>query len=552
MYHMSNYKMNCGAVGRAGKYLLYCLVILTLSCTKNFQALNTDRTGITDGDLAADFNNIGIPLGVIQQGIYFNYDFGKGKNWPFQIMQNLNADMFSGYMHDYKPHNGGSSNSDYNLQDGWNGSNWGYTYAYVFPNLKKLADSSYMRYPAVYGLAKILKVEVMHRIADIYGPIVYYSDAGTGALRGKPVSLKEAYYAFFRDLDTAVACISGALVTKNKFPDLSGVDIMFDGDYSRWLRFANSLRMRLAVRIAMADGEKAKKEFKKGLEEPAGVLENPDENVTVSLKNGYLNPLGELNRVWNEVSMNANMESILCGYEDPRLKRYFEPCTADVIWPATSQVIPLKGRYKGIRQGTCFSHTLYFTHSKIYVNTHTEPILMTAAEVWFLRAEGALRGWSAESPEDAYRKGVTTSFMQWGVSGAPEYLQSDKTGADYTDAFDPSNNIAARCRISPKWDETLSAEMKLEKIITQKWLAIFPEGCEAWAEQRRTGYPRLFPVKINNSRNGSIDTGIMIRRLNFPGDLKDSDPQLYASLVSLLGKEDSAGSRLWWDTGRNL
>ena len=75
---------------------------------------------MTDEDLQIDYNEHGIRLGIIQQGIYFNYDYGKGKNWPFQLTQNLNADMFSGYMHDGKPLNGGSHNSDYNLQDGWN------------------------------------------------------------------------------------------------------------------------------------------------------------------------------------------------------------------------------------------------------------------------------------------------------------------------------------------------------------------------------------------------------------------------------------------------
>ena len=64
---------------------------------------NTDQSGITDEDLIIDDNGYGIRLGIIQQGIYFNYDYGKGKNWPFQLTQNLNADMFSGYMHDAKP-----------------------------------------------------------------------------------------------------------------------------------------------------------------------------------------------------------------------------------------------------------------------------------------------------------------------------------------------------------------------------------------------------------------------------------------------------------------
>ena len=87
-------------------YLLGIL-LLSVSCTGKFREFNTDQSGITDEDLVIDDNGFGIRLGIIQQGIYFNYDFGKGKNWPFQLIQNLNADMFSGYMHDGKPLNGG-------------------------------------------------------------------------------------------------------------------------------------------------------------------------------------------------------------------------------------------------------------------------------------------------------------------------------------------------------------------------------------------------------------------------------------------------------------
>ena len=123
---------------------------------------------------------------------------------------------------------------------------------------------------------------------------------------------------------------------------------------------------------------------------------------------------------------------------------------------------------------------------------------------------------------------------------------------DYTDTFNPELNIKARCKVSPKWNETDDKETKLEKIITQKWIALFPESCEAWAEQRRTGYPRLFPVKYNNSPAHCIDTDIMIRRLNFPGKLQDTDPQLFNSLLNLLKGPDNAGTRLWWDTGKNF
>jgi len=518
--------------------------------------MNTDKSGISDEDMQIDFNNLRIPLDIIQQGIYFNYDFGKGKNWPYQIMQNLNADMFSGYMHDYKPHNGGSSNTDYNLQDGWNGTNWGYTYDYVMPNVKKSEDSTAVRYPLIYAVTKILKVEAMHRVTDIYGPIIYESFGSDDGLY-IPDTQETVYMAFFNDLDAAVELLSVDSHSEAEIAILELFDILLDGEYTSWIKFANTLRMRLAIRIAMVDPVKAKSEFLKAFNHPQGVFKEPKEIVVVSGRNGYQNPLGEINRSWYEVQMNASMESILNGYKDPRREVYFEPCVNDVILKDKngndSITVALKGTYKGIRQGTGFSHLLYQSHSKIYVNPTSEPVLMTAAEAWFLRAEAALRGWTGESVESCYEMGINASFRQWGATGSvSEYLDNDRIGADYIDAFDPINNIEARCRVSPRWDEAAGLEEKLEKIITQKWLAIFPEGCEAWAEQRRTGYPRLFPVRINNSKDGCIDTEIMIRRLNFPADLIDSDPEQYESLVKLLGGPDNAGTRLWWDTGRNF
>ena len=84
----------------------------------------------------------------------------------------------------------------------------------------------------------------------------------------------------------------------------------------------------------------------------------------------------------------------------------------------------------------------------------------------------------------------------------------------------------------------------------QKWLALYPEGCEAWAEQRRTGYPRLIKVAVNNSGN-TISTDDMIRRVFFNQDYKTDNKALYDALVSKLGGADNGGTRLWWDTGRN-
>lgn len=538
-------------------YRLYLYIIIgcCAACTGNFRDMNRDKAGMTEEEMQIDFNQLGFPLGVIQQGIYFNYDYGKGKNWPYQIMQNLSADMFSGYMHDYKPLNGGSHNSDYNLQDGWNGTFWENTYAYIFPQIKKSEDACRDSFPDFYAVTKILKVFVMHRVSDYYGPIVY-RHFGQEKTAYQPDTQQQAYSAFFQDLDTAVHLLACYIDENPGECRFAKFDLLTDGTCEAWIKMANSLRLRLAVRLAVADPEKARRECGKALENKYGVLKDPGEIIAVSTREGYVNPLGEINQVWGEVFLNASMESILNGYQDPRREKFFTPCPEDVVLTdkggRDSVVFPLKGQYRGIRQGTLFSHTYYASHSRIYVSQTTAPVLMTAAEMWFLRAEAALRGWTEENAADCYRKGVKVSFSQWGIPDAENYLMSDRTAADYEDVYTPSNNIAARCKVSPRWEAEASAEVKLEKIITQKWLAIFPEGCEAWAEQRRTGYPRLFPVRYNNSKNASIDTEVMIRRLNFPVSLQDSDVSLYQALCTALGAEDNGGSRLWWDRGRNF
>ena len=136
-------------------------------------------------------------------------------------------------------------------------------------------------------------------------------------------------------------------------------------------------------------------------------------------------------------------------------------------------------------------------------------------------------------------------------AGAEAYLESDRKPSDYVDAFKAANNVKAVNTLTPKWDDAAGNEDKLGRIITQKWLAMFPEGGEAWAEQRRTGYPRLFPVLVNQSE-GTVDTNLGPRRLNFFVGIKTTNPEQYTQLVNALGGIDNCGTRLWWDTGRNF
>lgn len=101
------------------------------------------------------------------------------------------------------------------------------------------------------------------------------------------------------------------------------------------------------------------------------------------------------------------------------------------------------------------------------------------------------------------------------------------------------------------WNDADSFETNLQRIITQKWIAMFPDGQEAWTEYRRTGYPKLFPV-INNNSGGTISTALGIRRLPFPSSELSNNAAEVKKAVSLLSGPDNGGTRLWWDKNPNV
>lgn len=521
------------------------------SCTDNFADFNSTDGAYTEDLQKYDNQTNLVPFSTIQKGIIYQTGVD-GTDWQYQIIQNLAADMFCGYFHDM---NGSfnANNSTYNLNNGWTSAMWVYTYGYVMPSI---ADAEALNtekdWPLYHAITKILKVATLHRVSDYYGPILY---DGFGTADQKPQSQEEVYKRFFEDLGTAV----------NILKDYDGGVSFESADFmmpegkrtpAQWLKFANSLRLRLAMRVSNVAPTLAKEQAEAALKpENGGVLETANETVG---EYGIRNPLGGV-AGWGEVYMNASLESYLKGYKDPRIKSYFNTAqdgrdkdgniTKEVA--GVKQLGSIEDEYKGVRQGTGVADNRYSTHSQTTITTNSKIIVMSAAEVWFLRAEAALRGYNTgDDVENCYKQGVTVSFAQWDANGVSDYLESEDIPAAYVDAFDAKFNADAPSAVTPKWDNAATNEQKLERIITQKWLALYPEGCEAWAEQRRTGYPQLIKVAVNNSGN-TISTDDMIRRVFFNQDYKTDNKALYDALVSKLGGADNGGTRLWWDAGRN-
>jgi len=532
----------------SNKYRALALVALTAllgagACTKNFEDYNTDPTGLTEDQLKPDFNFIGGFYPQIQSSIYYNYN---NTTWEYQLQQNLIADVYSGYMMSANPFRGNISNLTYSLVNDWNGFPFSLAYNRVMaPILEVKRRGAQSVAPDFWGVALILKVEAMHRVTDIYGPIPY-SQYGQGGTTSAYDSQESIYKRFFLELDTAVTNLKAYIASKPGATPFAKFDMIYGGDYKQWIKFANSLRLRLALRIVKADPATAKAQGEKALADNGGLLETNNDNVMVS-GFGIRHPLYTITNKdgWSDISMNASMESYLGGFHDPRIGKYFDPAS------------DYPGQYKGIRIGgsitakpgySGFSTLAYKETKSIRDNSPLQ--LMTAAEVYFLRAEAALRSWAnpGGTAQELYERGITTSLSQWGVADqASEYMNDAVSKpAAYVDPKNAANNAPSPSAITIKWDDGATFDTKLERVITQKWIAIFPEGQEAWSEFRRTGYPKLFPV-VNNLSNGTISTTIQIRRINFPQAEYVANQAEVQKAIQLLGGPDNGGTRLWWD-----
>lgn len=516
------------------RLLLSAVVILMVSasCTKELEDTNIDQKGVPYGSYVP-----GLTLASMEANILII-----SPAWQYQLQQNLNADMYSGYMSSASAFAGGVNNLTYFMMDGWNGFITSVSFNNVLNSwLTVNSITQKSGNDDFNSIALILKVLSFHRVTDIHGPLPYkkYGQGNDVAFDGQD----SIYYAFFDELKTATNKLTAVYDANPElassswaFYDLSS----YKGDLVKWIKLSNTLRLRLAMRISNVDPAKAKAEAEAAVNQKYGVLTAEDGPFTITCNEQRQNPLSTLSLVWGDCSVGAPLECILGGYNDPRLSKYALPAAdADV-----------KGQYKGIRQGIELANSqVYRQYSHPNINMSDPLIIMTAAESYFLRAEGALKGWNMgnATAQSLYEDGIKASFTQWGVSGADSYiLDNVSKPKSYIDTKNASNNIAAASDVTIKWDDAATATVKLEKIITQKWIAMYPEGGEAWAEFRRTGYPKLFPVAVNSS-NGEIPDGKFIARIPYPTSITSTSPeQSKKAIEKYFNGHDGSYQRLWW------
>ena len=525
------------------KFILLGTLTLSLNtaCTKSFDDINTNHYEATDEMLETDNLKVGAFFSQMEERVVL-FDDGTGNclSSDYQVAQGLSNDIFSGYVAPTGTWKNGKHNGSYYFVNGWYNQMFTRGFSEVMPAWQKIKTAaSELKLPQVTALATIIKVEAMHRVADTYGPIPYI-DFGSGTLGSTYNKLGDVYNKFFNELDSAITVLTPYAETGSTL--LENYDFIYDGSVANWVRFANTLRLRLAMRVVYANPTLAQQEAEKSINNPIGVIENVSERAALSHNDlNYFHPYYDIAYNFNagEARMSASMDSYMNGYNDPRISTYFVKAASD-------------GKYHGVRLGVMnMSASKYAGDniSNLNVNKTTTPIVwMTAAESYFLRAEGALRGWNmGGTAQSFYEKGIEMSFTESGASGADSYItNSTSKPADYTDNTGDGNDAAALSSITIAWDSSAGFEANLERIITQKWIAMYPDGPEGWAEFRRTGYPKLFPVVTNNS-NGTIDTKIQVRRCPFPTTEYDTNASGVQTGISALGGLDNGGTKLWWD-----
>ena len=516
-------------------YLLITALLFNISaCTDGFEDLNQNPYQITDESLTQDFNNVGAFYAPMFQNLFGN-----------QVNHNLSN--VSWVRHLGTPTNfvGGINNTTYYIR--WNGY-WNRVYNSIMsPSGLVILKAEDEDFPVFVQWAKLIRILAMSRLTAYHGPVIYTEFGGAGGYDSEPI----LYDAFFKDLDQILSVFNANI----DYSGLDNFDASYGGDIPSWIRLVNSMRLRLAMRISMADPARAQTEGEKALMDQGGLISSNGENFNVFLYGAVYHPV-TISFGWGDTRMSASMESILIGYDDPRIAAFFDPATDDTLYPDHPNY-----PYKGIRNGAeivAKGDRLSYSTISSNFKTVTERRFFGAAEIEFIKAEAALRGWAGVGSAMAhYEAGVNASFEEWGTGGAAAYL-ANNTGLpiDYDDpkASGAINDFVSRITSTVMWDDAASNEIKLEKIMMQKWIASRSNCMEAWVDHRRTGYPKL-PYNYQNDSNadwGVIADDDFLRRVPFTNGQRADNSAAVAAATGFLGGPDDIATKLWWDTGSNF
>ena len=554
--------------------------------------------GVAEAIMALDDNIRTAQTGVY--GIRGGKDGGAPVAHAYQFCYSLGPDNYVQYFcvpHYDFPYSNFTLRSTYDMckgSIGGPGSGFSSAKLYIAPLLNTEKIDSVPELKAIF--LTLFNYSAIEN-ADLFGPMPYEEFK---ALRDKSPfkynDVRTIYYGVKKNLDDAVACLKYYKDNRSEAYKQELANVMYSyltivnepysktwQDMEPWIRFANSLKLRMAIHMSGIEPETAKTWAEEAVRD--GVITDVDNEVAIyPAFSGKDHPLVEITG-WSDAVMGASFLNLLENLDHPYMKYLFTKNSVGLAkspqavegssCPATT---PMNSVYVGMRdgvapgEGQAAANNPYCGYSmldKAYLAQTQAPLfLMKCSEVYFLLAEGALRGWNmGGTAKQFYEQGIRNASLESrSFTGnkynelVDDYLNVEAPkGIAYVDPQGLTPDMPSVTKIGVKWNEGDSPEVKLEKIITQKYIASFPYSYESWVDLRRVGYPKLFPILGVADSDGTIKAGDskvqtkenIMRRIPWASD----DPQTKADIeetgLPALGEgaSDTQGQHLWWDNG---
>lgn len=474
----------------------------------------------------------------------------------FQRVKSLHIDIYA-QMLDEVP-SGWTNTRNYFSNDGWTIDYWNAVPSWITSlNIIINQGKDDPKRVNSVALAKIWRVYIQSQATDLFGvmPFPSYKEI---VYNPPYVSVEDQYLEFFAELDEAVELIDPEVGFLS-----ASEDMIFHGDVTKWKKFANSLRLRLALRVSEVDETLCTQQAQAAVS--GGLMESVADDAKCLPSNvGWGNDYNyTLLFGWGETQhMTSSFEKLVTGIGGidwpAGISANVHPAKIDPRAPVMFDV-PSGGVWKGVPPGLHPNDVNQAPNNKTEIAILGEYIvgppdarkisrpydLMLFEEVCFLKAEAIHRGFISGTAKTEYENGVAASFSRWGVSGASTYLAStDKNLAGTSASYD---------------DQTGAGNSALEKIITQKYLALFPDmSIEAWSDKRRLNLPYFDvlayrdPAIFASLPNIYNDSRSFMKRVKIPASEAVNNAELYNAGVALMGTGgDKTSTNLWWDTNQN-
>lgn len=509
--------------------VLLAFSISLSSCDKNFEEINTDPIGKG----ATTPNQLLAPaiVNVLTANMLRNRNFN---NELMQVTVNLSDAEAQVFRYDFRRT--------------WADYTWNVWYPEItnFKDIGTFASQPGSINKSYQGISLILQTWTYSLLTDTYGDVPYFdaNKGKEGVYEPAFDKQKDIYLDMFKKLEEANTLLSEGN------PIIATGDPVFKGDADKWRRLGNSLYLRLLLRVSgkaevSANAIAKIKEIAEGNKTKYPIMENNDHTAKV-LWNGTNSSSAVFSSPFmvNVRAVDFRTPAITSFFID-KLVTWDSPLLRASLgknnynrWAIAQGPGGFVGVPSGYAQGSGITKQAYFysdAQNTLITPLQTDPytgIIMNVAEVDFILAEAAARGWLTTSAESYYNKGIADQLAYW----LPNYIKSATdalfqtyvTNAD----IDWDNNL-------PLESLTPGSNSKLEMIHIQKYYALFLVDFQQWYEYRRTGHPIL--PKGNGLANG----GVMPARINYPIISQSANPTSYKNAVAAQGPDD-INTRVWW------